>query len=183
MDLRGSYLSHCIPQLCHAFFKVRDVGNPCVKLILRRSRHRRRRHHHHHHHRLYSPGWALASSSTCRQWPLPWSAASQFLQPIFLTCSSAPSIHLDFGRTRPRWPPRFVRNIFFGASFSSMRTACPAHLDLLDLITLTVLVQGKALLILYCISSATALPRILDHTLCEGFSFPRYSVFFHHFLS
>ena len=143
------------------FFKVRNLGNSCVKFI----RHHHYHHHHHHHHRrrrrrrrLYSPGWALASSSKCRQRPLSWSTASQFLQPIFLASSSTPSIYLDFGWTRSRWPPRFVHNIIFGNSFSSMRTTCPAHLNLLDFIRLTILAQCKALLILYCISSASIGP-------------------------
>ena len=48
----------------------------------------------HHHQWFYSPGWALASSSKCRQWPLSWAAASQFLQPSFLMSSSIMSIHL-----------------------------------------------------------------------------------------
>lgn len=36
-----------------------------------------------HHHLFYSPELALAFSSKCCQWPLSWSAASQFLQPKF----------------------------------------------------------------------------------------------------
>jgi hypothetical protein len=70
--------------------------------------------------RLYSRGWALASSSKCRQRSLSWASASQFLQPGFLASSSTPSIHLDFGRPRPRWPPGFV-HIFLVNSFSSNR--------------------------------------------------------------
>jgi hypothetical protein len=52
----------------------------------------------HHHHRLYSPAWALASSSKCRQRPLPWASARQLLQPSFLASPPTPSIHLDFGQ-------------------------------------------------------------------------------------
>ena len=63
---------------------------------------------------------------------------TNFYNPIFLASSSAPSVHLDFGRPRPRWPPVFVRNIFLGNSFSSIRTTWPTHLSLLDFITLTV---------------------------------------------
>ena len=46
--------------------------------------------HHHHHHRLYSPGWALASSSKCRQRHLSWATTSQFLQSSFFASSSTP---------------------------------------------------------------------------------------------
>jgi hypothetical protein len=67
----------------------------------------------HHHHRLYSPGWALASSGKCCQQLLCWAAASRFLQSSFLAPSSTPSINLDFGRLRPRRPPGFVQNKFF----------------------------------------------------------------------
>jgi len=94
--------------------------------------------HHHHHHRLYSPGRALASSSKCRQWPLSWAFFRQFPQPNFLASSSTPSIHFDFGRPRPHWPPGSVHNIFSGNSFSSIRTTWPSHLSLLDFIALTV---------------------------------------------
>ena len=52
-------------------------------------------HHHHHHHRLYSPRWALVSSSKSRQRPLRCAAARQFLPTSFLASSSTPSIHLD----------------------------------------------------------------------------------------
>jgi len=78
----------------------------------------------HHHHRLYSPGWALASSSQCRQRFLPYAAASQFLQPSFLASSCTPSIHLDFRQPRPHWPPGFVHNIFVrgGADKSLVRS-------------------------------------------------------------
>ena len=47
-------------------------------------------HRHHHHLRLYSPGWALDSSSKNRQQPLPWATASQFLQRSLLASSSPP---------------------------------------------------------------------------------------------
>ena len=136
--------------------------------------------HHQHHHRLYSPMWALASSRKCRQRPLSWTSARQFLQPSFLASSSTPSIHLEFGLPHPRWPPQFVYNIFLGNSLSSIRTTCSAHLSLLDFITLY-LVHCKAVPVLCCISSATALPSTSDHIFCEGFSFRKYSVFFHHF--
>ena len=58
--------------------------------------------HHHHHHRLYSPGWALAPSSRCRQHHLSWASACQFLQPSFPVSSSTPSIHLDFSWPHPQ---------------------------------------------------------------------------------
>ena len=48
-----------------------------------------------HHHRFYSPRWALASSSKCRQRPLCCAAARLFLPSSFLASSSTPSIHLD----------------------------------------------------------------------------------------
>ena len=35
--------------------------------------------YHHQHHRLYSPGWALAFSSKCRQRALSWSSVRKFL--------------------------------------------------------------------------------------------------------
>jgi hypothetical protein len=92
----------------------------------------------HHHHRLYSPAWALASSSKCRQRHLPWTSARQFLRHSFFASSSTLSIHLDIGWPRPRWPPGFVHNIFLDNSLSSIRTAWSAHLSLLDFITLTV---------------------------------------------
>ena len=61
--------------------------------------------YHHHHrrrrHRLYSPGWALASSSKCSRRPLSWATACQFLQPSFFASSSTPSVHFDFGWPRP----------------------------------------------------------------------------------
>ena len=63
--------------------------------------------------RLYGPGWALASSR-CHQRPLSWPSARQYLQASFLASSSTPSIHLDFGRLRPRWPPELVHSIFSG---------------------------------------------------------------------
>jgi hypothetical protein len=63
--------------------------------------HRRRRRRHHHRH-LYSPMWALASSSKCRQRPLSWTSARQFLQPSFLASYSTPSFHLEFGVPRTR---------------------------------------------------------------------------------
>ena len=90
------------------------------------------------HRRLYSPGWALASSTKCRQRPLSRASARQFLQPSFFASSSTPSIHLDFGRPRPRWPPRFAHNIFLGNLFSPIRATWPSHLSLLVFITLTV---------------------------------------------
>ena len=68
--------------------------------------------HHYYYHRLYSPGWNLACSRKCRQRPLSCASARQFLQPSFLESSSTPSIHLDFGRPRPRWSSGFVHNIF-----------------------------------------------------------------------
>ena len=46
--------------------------------------------------------WVLASSSKCRQRPLSWTSARQFLQPNSLASSSTPSVHLDIGRPRPR---------------------------------------------------------------------------------
>jgi hypothetical protein len=70
-------------------------------------------HHHHHHLRLYSPGWALVSSSTCHQRPLSWSSACQFLQSSFPASSSTPSVHLNFG-----WP----------CSWSTSRV-CPQYLS------------------------------------------------------
>ena len=57
--------------------------------------------HYRHYHWLCSPRWVLASSSKCRQRPLSWVPARQFLQPSFLASSSYPSLHLDFGRPRP----------------------------------------------------------------------------------
>jgi len=45
------------------------------------------------------------------------------------------------------------------------------------------LIHCKYLLILYCISSATALPRILDHIFCEEFSFENTEFSFTIFLS
>ena len=83
------------------------------------------------HHRLYSPRWALASSKNCRQPLLSWAAINQFLQPSFFVSSSTPSLHLDFGRPRPRWPPEFVHNTFIRNSLSSIRATWPAHLNLL----------------------------------------------------
>ena len=74
----------------------------------------------------------------CHQQPLSWAVASQFLQPSFLVSSSTLSVHLNFGRPHPHWPPGFVHSIFLGNSFSSIHTTWPAHLSLLDLITLTV---------------------------------------------
>ena len=71
---------------------------------------------------LYSTGWALASSSKCRQWPLSRPAASQFLQSSFLTPSCTLSIHLHFGQSHPRWPPGFIHNIFLGNLLSSIHT-------------------------------------------------------------
>jgi hypothetical protein len=124
----------------------------------------------------------LAFSRKCRQKrPLSWASASQFLQPCFLSSSSTPSIQIYFGRPRLRWPPGFFHNVFLGNTLSSIRTIWPAHLSLLDFITLTHLVHCKAVLILYCISSAIAIFRILDHIFCEGFSFRRYLVFLHYF--
>jgi hypothetical protein len=73
--------------------------------------------YHHHHHWLYSPGWALASSSKCYQQPLSWAATRQFLQHNFLTSSSTPSVHLEFGRPRPYWLPGFVHIILLGIHF------------------------------------------------------------------
>ena len=72
----------------------------------------------------------------------------------------------------------FVRNIFLSHSFSSIRATWPAHFNLLYLIALTIC---RILLILCSISSSTALPHILYHIFCEGFSFQRHSIFFHHF--
>ena len=95
-------------------------------------------HHHHHHHRLYSPGWTMAYSSKCRQWPVSWASASEFLQPSFLASSSTRTIHLDFSQPHPLWPPGFVHNISLGNSFSSVRTTWPAYLSLLDFITLII---------------------------------------------
>jgi len=83
-------------------------------------------------------GWALASSSECRQRPLSCASARQFLQPSFFAYSSTSSIRLDFGRQCPRWSPEFVYNIFLGNSLSSIRTTWPAHRSLLDSITLTI---------------------------------------------
>jgi len=111
-------------------------------------------HHHHHHHRLYSPGWALVPSSQCRQQPLSRTADSQFLQPSFLASSSTPTFLLDFGRPCPHWPPGFVHNIFLGNLFSSIHTTWPAHLSLLDFITLTIFhslsSSSSSLLYLFC---------------------------------
>ena len=87
------------------------------------------------HHGLYSPRWALVSSSKCRQWPLPLAAASQFLLSCFLASSSTSTIHVDFVRPSPRWLPGFVYNIFSGNSFSSIRKIWSTHLTLLDFIT------------------------------------------------
>ena len=66
------------------------------------------------HHRFYSPRWALACVSNCRQRLLSWAAVNQFLQPNFLASSFTPSIHPDFGWPCPRWPPGFVHNIVLG---------------------------------------------------------------------
>ena len=90
-------------------------------------------HHHHHHHRFYSPGWALASSSKCCRDPYPGQP-----QTNFLVSSSTPSIHLDFGRPHPHWPPGFVHDIFLGNSVSSIRTTWPPHLSLLYFIILII---------------------------------------------
>ena len=100
----------------------------------------------------------------------------QFLQSSFLGSSSALSIHLDFGRPLPRWPPGLVHDMFLGNSFLSIRATWPAHPNLLYFITLTVF--GS----LYR-SPNSALSRTEDRTVWEGFSFRRDSVVFHHFLS
>jgi hypothetical protein len=70
----------------------------CLKYVFTLSLHIRPSNHHHHH-RLYSPGWALTSSSKCRQRTLSWAAAAQFLQQVFLASSSTLSIHIDFHRS------------------------------------------------------------------------------------
>jgi len=80
----------------------------------------------------------LGLLNKCRQRLLTWASARQFLQPSFLATSPTPSIHLDFGRPGPRWPPGSVHNIFLGNSFSSIRTTFVTHLSRLDFITLTV---------------------------------------------
>jgi hypothetical protein len=82
---------------------------------------------HPHHQRLYSPGWALASSGKCCQQSPSWAAASQFLQSTSLASSPTPSIRLDFGRPRPCWPPGFVQNKFLCNLFSSVCTTWPAR--------------------------------------------------------
>jgi len=130
MVLRGPYPSHCIPQFCHAFLKFETSEIPASNLF-------------------FVVIIIIGSTALGGPWPpeahvasylYPGQPPSQFLQPIFLASSSTPSIHLDFGRTRPRWPPGFV-HIFFGKSLSSMRTTCPVHLTLLNFTTLTILVQ------------------------------------------
>jgi hypothetical protein len=82
-----------------------------IKMFIRRHR---RRHDHNYYHWLYSPRWALASWSKCRQRLLSRTAVNQFLQPSFLASSSTLSVHLDSGRPRPRWPPGFVHDICLG---------------------------------------------------------------------
>jgi len=90
-------------RLTNSLKEVRDVRVHTVKEISFQSDSVQLGPHHHHHRRrrrrrrLYSPGWALASSSKCRQRPLSWASARQFLQPSFPASSSTPSIHLDFG--------------------------------------------------------------------------------------
>jgi len=105
---------------------------------LKPSRRHHHYHHDHHHHLLHSPGCDLASSSKCRQRPQPCTSTLQSLQPSFLVSSSTPSVHLDLGRPRLQLPPRFVHNIFLGNPVSSIRATWPAHLSLLDFITLTI---------------------------------------------
>jgi hypothetical protein len=75
------------------YFKYKKICSINFKLL---------RHHQHHHHLLCSPGSDLAFLSKCRQRPLSWASARQFLQPNFLASPSTPSIHLDFGLPRPR---------------------------------------------------------------------------------
>ena len=96
-------------------------------------------------------GRPWASSSKCRQWLLSWAAVKQFSQPSFFASSSTPSIHLAFGRPRPRLPPGFVHYIFSGNKFPSIRATWPAHLNLPDFITLTIfgLLQRSADSLLY----------------------------------
>ena len=63
---------------------------------------------------------------------------ADFYNPVSLCLPLPPSIHLDFGRPRPR-PAGFVHNIYLGNLLLCIRTTWPAHLSLLDFITLTVL--------------------------------------------
>ena len=79
------------------------------------------------------PPQANVASDLC-----PGHSPSSFCNPVFLASSSTPSIHFDFRRPRPRWPAGFVHNIFLGNLFLSIRTTWPAHLSLLDFITLTI---------------------------------------------
>jgi hypothetical protein len=80
---------------------------------------------------------ALASSSKCRQRPLSCTSVRQILKPSFFAYSSTPSIHLDFGRQRPRWSQESVHNIYIlGNSLSSIRTTCPPTLVFWILLTL-----------------------------------------------
>jgi hypothetical protein len=106
-------------------------------------------HFHHHYYRLYSPRWALASSSKFCQRFLSWAAVNQFLQPSFLVSFSTPSVHLDFCRPLSRWSSGFIHNIFLGNSFRSIRAALPAHLNLLDLITLAMFGSGSPWSLIY----------------------------------
>jgi len=60
---------------------VRSIN---FKLLRHNNNNNNNNKHHHHHHRLYSPGWALFSSSKCRQRPLSWTprppiSTTQFL--------------------------------------------------------------------------------------------------------
>ena len=136
------------------------------------------------HHRLYSPGWSLVSSSKCRQRPLSWTSVRQFLQPIFPASFSTPSIHLDFGRPRPRWPLRFVHNIFLCNSLSSIRTTWHVRLSLVDFIPFTM--AGSLWSSSRFSIALLPPPRPSFHigpNICEGFSFRFHSDFFQNCLS
>jgi hypothetical protein len=152
-------------------------GFNCILIIIyhhhNHHHHHHNRHHHHnqHHHQLYNHGWALASWCKCRQRSLSWVSGRQFLQPSFIASSSTPSIHLNFGRVRPGWPPVFVY-IILGNSFSSIRTKWHAHIRLVDIIPFAVFGSCKGLPVLYCAPPPRpTLPTISDQMFCGRFSY------------
>jgi hypothetical protein len=86
------------------------------------------------------PIGSLSCSQGSRHWSLSWVVGAQSApsHPISLRSSLILFFPLRLGLPSGLFPTGFPTNIFYEFLISSMRTTCPVHPILLDLITLTI---------------------------------------------
>ena len=98
--------------------------------------------YHHHHYWHNSPFWAKAYFRSFCQLSLFLAAFLQFLSPNFLASSITPSSHLSFGLPLCLLPSTTATRTLLVALCSTIPITCPAHLNWLILMYVTILLGG-----------------------------------------